>query len=157
MTFLIMGYQVEIIFEKDELKKYNRGETFTDYENLINRKRYEFETLNERNAFYRGLAESNGWIEFEIIKEIQTKEEPKEEEFNYWGFIEKYYPNYYHCDSVLLSNILTRKLDGEEICEKDEEYIKNWDVRKELMKGDKKLLGKAFENFFNTIYPENTI
>ena len=88
MTFLIMGYQVEIIFGKDEVKKYNRGETFTDYENLINRKRYEFETLNERNAFYKGLAESNGWIEFEIIKEIQTKEEPKEEEFNYWSFIE---------------------------------------------------------------------
>lgn len=150
-----MGYQVEIIFGKDEVKKYNRGETFTDYENLINRKRYEFETLNERNAFYKGLAESNGWIEFEIIKEIQTKEEPKEEEFNYWSFIENYYPNYYHCDSVLLSNILTRKLDGEEICEKDEEYIKNWDVRKVLMELDKELLGEAFENYFNKAFPED--
>lgn len=75
----------------------------------------------------------------------------------YWDFIVKYYPNYYHCDNILLSDILTRKLDGEEICKSDEEYIKDWDVRKELIKLDKKLLVKAFKNFFNTIYPENTI
>lgn len=148
-----MGYIVEIVFGKEEVKKYRRGETFTGYENLINRKRFEFETLAERNAFYKGLSESNGWIEFEIIKEIQTKEEPKEEDFDYWGFIVKYYPNYYHCDSVLLSDILTRKLDGEEICESDEEHIKDWDVRKVLMELDKELLGEAFENYFYQAYP----
>jgi hypothetical protein len=54
---------------------------------------------------------------------------------------------------VLLSDILTRKLHGEEICKKDEEYIKDWDVRKELMELDKELLGKAFENYFNQAYP----
>jgi hypothetical protein len=154
--FLHMGYIVEIIFGKDEVNKYHRGEKFTDYENLIHKKRFEFETLAERNAFYKGLSESNGWVEFEIIKEIQTKETPTEEVFNYWGFIEKYYPNYYHCNSILLSDILTRKLDGEEICEKDEEYIKDWDVRKELMELDKELLGKAFENYFNQTYPEKS-
>jgi hypothetical protein len=148
-----MAYSVEIIFGKNEVKKYHRGETFTGYENLINRKRFLFETLAERNAFYKGLSESNGWIEFEIIKEIENKEEPKEEEFDYWGFIIKYYPGYDHCDSVLLSDILTRKLHGEEICKKDEEYIKDWDVRKELMELDKELLGKAFENYFNQAYP----
>ncbi len=148
-----MAYSVEIIFGKNEVKKYHRGETFTGYENLINRKRFSFETLAERNAFYKGLSESNGWIEFEIIKEIENKEEPKEEEFDYWGFIIKYYPGYDHCDSVLLSDILTRKLHAEEICEKDEEYIKDWDVRKELMELDKELLGKAFENYFNQAYP----
>ena len=68
--------------------------------------------------------------------------------FNYWDFIEKYYPGYFHCDSILLSDILTRKLDGEEICEEVEEYIKDWDARKELLQLDKELLGKAFENFF---------
>lgn len=73
----------------------------------------------------------------------------------YWDFIEKYYPNYSHCNNILLSDILTRKLDGEEISESDEKYIKDWDVRKELMELDKELLGKAFENFFYTIYPEN--
>lgn len=150
-----MAYHIEIIFGKDEFKKYNRGETFTDYENLINRKRYEFETLNERNAFYKGLAESNGWIYYEIVKEIQTRKERKEKDFDYWGFIEKYYPNYYHCDSVLLSDILTRKLNGEEICKKDEEYIKDCDIRKVLMELDKELLGEAFEDYFNQAFPDD--
>ena len=149
-----MAYSVEIIFGKNEVKKYHRGETFTGYENLINRKRFSFETLAERNAFYKGLSESNGWIEFEIIKEIENKEEPKEEEFDYWGFIEKYYPGYYTCDNVLLSDILTRKLNGEHVRKKDRKYIKNWDIRKELLELDKELLSIAFENFFNTIYPE---
>ena len=154
-----MSYIVEIIFGKEQVIKYSQGESLSDYENLIHKKMYEFETLLERNNFYKGLSESNGWTEFEIINEYKTKSINEDEEptFDYWRFIEKYYPNYSHCDSILLSDILTRKLDGEEICEKDEEYIKNWDVRKELMKLDKKLLGKSFENFFNTIYPENTI
>lgn len=34
---------------------------------------------------------------------------------NYWSFIEAYYPNYYSCDSILLSDILLRKLEGEVI------------------------------------------
>jgi hypothetical protein len=153
---LTMPYQVEIIFGKDELKKHKQGKSFTDYENLINRKQFYFATVGERNAFYKGLSESNGWMEFEIIKEFETKsiEEPKEEDFDYWGFITKYYPNYDHCDSILLSDILTRKLNGEEICENDEEYIKDWDVKKELMELDKELLGKAFENYFYQAYPE---
>lgn len=149
-----MGYIIEIIFGKNEVKKYRRGEEFTDYENLIHKKKFEFETLAERNAFYKGLSESSGWVEFEIIKEIQTKETPVELEFNYWRFIEKYYPNYHHCDNILLSDILTRKLNGEEICEKDEDYIKDWDVRKELIELDKVLLGIAFENYFNQTYPK---
>ncbi|WP_297515396.1 hypothetical protein [Flavobacterium sp.] len=151
-----MGYIIEIIFGKNEVKKHRLGEEFTDYENLIHKKRFEFETLAERNAFYNGLSESSGWIEFEIIEEIQTNETHKDEEFNYWSFIEKYYPNYNHCDSVLLSDILTRKLNDDEISEKDEEYIKDWDVRKELMKLDKELLGKAFEIYFNQVYPEKS-
>ena len=54
----------------------------------------------------------------------------------------------------MLSDILTKKLDGEKILEKDEEYIKDWDVRKELLEVDKELLCKAFENYFDSIYPE---
>lgn len=153
---MLMGYIIEIIFGINEVKKHRLGEEFTDYENLIHKKRFEFETLAERNAFCKGLSESNGWVEFEIIKEIQTKETPVEIEFNYWRFIEKYYTNYHHCDNILLSDILTRKLNGEEICEKDEDYIKDWDVRKELMELDKKLLGIAFENYFNQTYPKKS-
>lgn len=154
-----MGYTVEIIFGKEQVIKYSLGESLSDYENLIHRKQYEFDTKSERNNFYKGLSEGNGWAEFEIIKESQINsiKEDDEPTFDYWRFIEKYYPNYDHSDSVLLSDILSRKLSGQEISEVDETYIKDWDVRKELMKLDKELLGKAFENFFNTIYPENII
>ncbi|QBZ98575.1 hypothetical protein [Flavobacterium sangjuense] len=155
-----MGYSVEIIFGKEQVIKFRQGESLSDYEKLIHRKQFVFETLSERNNFYKGLSESNGWTDFEIINEYQTKlnkDEENEPTFDYWRFIEQYYPNYDHSDSILLSDILTRKLSGQEICESDEEYIKGWDVRKELMELDKELLGKAFENFFNTIYPENTI
>lgn len=42
---------------------------------------------------------------------------------NYWSFIETYYPNYYSCDAILLSDILLRKLEGEIIDANDEALI----------------------------------
>lgn len=71
----------------------------------------------------------------------------------YWSFIEEYYPNYSSCDNILLSDILSRKLDGQEICEEDEEMIKDWNVKKELLELDQKLFSKALENFLNIEYP----
>jgi len=127
-----MGYTVEIIFGKEEVLKYQQGIPLSDYENLINKKKYEFDTLAERNAFYKGLGETVGWTEFEVIKEHYSKPTVEDETtFDYWDFIVKYYPGYDHCE--------------------------DWDVRKVLMELDKELLGKAFENFFTTIYPDNTI
>ncbi|SEF48065.1 hypothetical protein [Flavobacterium urumqiense] len=151
-----MSYHTKIIFGKEQVRKFYNKEPFNDLEKSINFKQYVFDTKAERNAFYKGIAESIGRLEFEVTNEFEDKiDEEKEEEskFDYWAFIEKYYPKYYSCDSVLLSDILTRKLDGEEICEKDEEYIKEWDVRKELFELDKELLCEAFENFFNIVYP----
>ena len=107
---------------------------------------------------YKGIDEAMGWLEFRVIKEFEekdNKDKEDEDKFDYWAFIEKYYPKYYHCDTVLLSDILTRKLNGGEICEEDEEYIKDWDIRKELFEVDKELLLEAFKNYFNIIYPEN--
>jgi hypothetical protein len=80
--------------------------------------------------------------------------EVQKSKFDYWSFIEEYYPKYSNCDKVLLSDILTKKLNGEAICKEDEEYIKDRDVRKELFDLDKELLCEAFENFFNTVYPQ---
>ncbi|PWA11329.1 hypothetical protein [Flavobacterium laiguense] len=71
---------------------------------------------------------------------------------NYWPFIETYYPNYYSCDQILLSDILARKLEGEEICEEDEEMIKDWDVKAELLKLDQAIMQKAMENYFDIKY-----
>lgn len=67
---------------------------------------------------------------------------------SYWGFIESYYPNYFSSNEILLSDILTRKLDGEEICEADEEMIKDWDIELESLNLDKEILEKALENYF---------
>ncbi|MFV8464093.1 hypothetical protein [Flavobacterium sp. LB1P62] len=74
-------------------------------------------------------------------------EAPKRDNFCYWTFIEKYYPKYYSCDNILLSDILNRKLQGEEVCEEDEEMIKDWDVKAELVELDKKIFLKALSNF----------
>ncbi|STO14783.1 hypothetical protein [Flavobacterium hibernum] len=154
-----MKYLAEIIFGKDQIKKYHNNETLNDCEKIINLKKYTFETWVERNAFYKGIGEAMSWLEFEVIKEFEEndhKEEKEDEDkFDYWAFIEKYYPKYSHCNNVLLSDILTRKLYGEEISESDEKYIKDWDVRNELFEVDKDLLCKAFENYFNISYPEN--
>lgn len=153
-----MSYYTKIIFGKDQVRKYHNKEEFTDFEKNINFKQYVFETKAERNAFYKGVAESMGRLEFEVINEFEDTNNHENEDkskFDYWAFIEKYYPKYYSSDSVLLSDILIRKLGGKEICEKDEEYIKDWDVRKELFEIDKELLCEAFENFFNIVYPEN--
>lgn len=154
-----MKYLAEIIFGKDQVRKFHNNEPLDDFEKIINLKKYNFESRAERNAFYKGIGEAMGWLEFEVIKEFEEKDgkEEKEEDdkFDYWAFIEKYYPKYSHCNSVLLSDILTRKLYGEEISESDEEYIKDWDVRNELFEVDKELLCKAFENYFNISYPKD--
>lgn len=152
-----MKYLAEIIFGKDQVRKFHNNEPLNDFEKIINLKRYNFESRAERNAFYKGIGEAMGCLECEVIKECEEKDGKEEKEdddkFDYWAFIEKYYPKYYHCDNVLLSDILTRKLVGEEICEQDEENIKDWDIRKELFEVDKELLCKAFENYFNIAYP----
>lgn len=152
-----MSYCTKIIFGKEQVRKHNNREAFADFETSVNLKKYTFDTKAERSAFYDGVAESIGRFEFEVVEEFEDKSiQEKEDEckFEYWAFIEKYYPKYHSCDNILLSDILTKKLDGEEICESDEEYIKDWNVRKELFKLDKELLCKAFENFFNIAYPK---
>ena len=152
-----MSYHTKIVFGKEQVRKFYNKELFNDLEKSINLKKFTFDTRAERSAFYKGIAESTGRLEFEVISEFEDKvEDEKEEEskFDYWAFIEQYYPKYSSSDSILLSDILTRKLDGEEICDQDEEYIRDWDVRKELFELDKELLCVAFENFFNTVYPE---
>lgn len=71
---------------------------------------------------------------------------------DYWSFIESYYPKYDSCDQILLSDILARKLEGQEIDIKDEENIKDWDVKAELLKLDKTIMQKAMENYFEIKY-----
>ena len=73
---------------------------------------------------------------------------------NYWSFIEAYYPNYYSCDAVLLSDILLRKLEGEVIDENDEALIEECDIKKQLLELDSIIMEKAMKNYFAIHYPE---
>mgnify|MGYP000974632571 CR=1 FL=1 len=73
---------------------------------------------------------------------------------NYWSFIEAYYPNYYSCDSILLSDILLRKLEGEVIDENDEALIEGWDIKKKLLELDTIIMEKAMKNYFAMHYLE---
>lgn len=81
-----------------------------------------------------------------MTSQLQTKKS------NYWYFIEAYYPSYYSCNNILLTDILTKKLDGEEICGKDEEMIKDWDMKAELFKLDQAIISQAMENYFKIMY-----
>ena len=73
---------------------------------------------------------------------------------NYWSFIEAYYPNYYSCDSILLSDILLRKLEGEVIDENDEALIEGWDIKKKLLELDSIIMEMAMKNYFAIHNPE---
>ena len=80
-------------------------------------------------------------------------EAPKRHDFYYWTFIENYYPNYYSCDDILLSNILLGKLEGQEICNEDEVIVQDWDIKKQLLELDKDIFSKALKNYFEIKYP----
>lgn len=67
---------------------------------------------------------------------------------DYWSFIEAYYPNYYSCESILLSDILLRKLEGEVIDANDEALIAGWDIKKKLLELDSTIMEKAMKNCF---------
>lgn len=73
---------------------------------------------------------------------------------NNWSFIETYYPNYYSCESILLSDILLRKLEGEVIDANDEALIDGWDIKKKLIELDTMIMEKAMENYYAIHYPE---
>ena len=67
-----------------------------------------------------------------------------------WSYIEQYYPNYYSSDEILLSDILTRKIEGEEIDPKDEEMILGWNVQETLATIDQNIFNKAMKNYLRT-------
>lgn len=75
---------------------------------------------------------------------------------NYWDFIAAYLPGYESDDRVLLSDILFRFLNNEEVNEKDIAYIKselkNTDgVIAELKRIDLMLLSEAMDSYYEKI------
>src|SRR5690606_10887444 len=84
-----MKYLVKIIFGKEQVMKYHNNETLTDYEKIINVKKYTFETQLERNSCYKGIGEAISWLEFLIINEFEEEdhieEKESEDKFDYWA------------------------------------------------------------------------
>ncbi|MGO4820075.1 MULTISPECIES: hypothetical protein [unclassified Flavobacterium] len=68
-----------------------------------------------------------------------------------WTFIEKYYPKYYSCSDILMSDILTRKMTGEQVCDEDEEMIKDWNIEAELFKLNQIIFSKALSNYISLL------
>lgn len=69
----------------------------------------------------------------------------------YWDFVVQYLPDYYHRDEVLISDIFTRYLDGEEVCQED---IDNYftgrsleEIEAEYQENETNLFNEAYENF----------
>lgn len=68
-----MTHTLKIIFGKEQvLKAYNK-ESFTKEEEKLNIKEYKFESIEEKDAFIKGLNEAIGWTEF-CIPELELCE-----------------------------------------------------------------------------------
>lgn len=61
-----MKHRVKIIFGKEQVNKYLTGESLSAEDMTLNVKTYEFDTVEEKNAFIKGIEESIGWAECHI-------------------------------------------------------------------------------------------
>ncbi|MDD8019126.1 MAG: hypothetical protein PHP42_12185 [Bacteroidota bacterium] len=63
-----MPYEIQILFGKSEIAKYQLGEELTASEKEINLKSFSFEEKNEAKAFLKGVNEGIGWTECCLVK-----------------------------------------------------------------------------------------
>lgn len=76
---------------------------------------------------------------------------------NLWRFFEKYLPNYYSRDDVLLDDILFKYIDGDEVCEEDMKWIEvefNSDktlVKEELVRLETKFATEALRSYYDSL------
>lgn len=68
-----MKHTVKVIFGKEQVIKTYNDEQLTDEEISLYVKDYEFDTLEEKLAFVKGLNEAIGWVEF-CIPELELRE-----------------------------------------------------------------------------------
>jgi hypothetical protein len=65
-----MKQTAKVIFGKEQVIKVYNDEPLTEEEQSLFVKVYEFDTLQEKLAFIKGLNEANGWVEF-CIPELE--------------------------------------------------------------------------------------
>lgn len=63
-----MSYEIQILFGKNEIAKYQLGEELTELEKEINLKSFLFEEKNEVKVFLKGVNEGIGWTEYCVVK-----------------------------------------------------------------------------------------
>jgi hypothetical protein len=68
-----MKHTVKVVFGKEQVIKVYNNQPLTDEEQILFVKEYEFETLQEKLAFIKGMNEAIGWIEF-CIPELELRE-----------------------------------------------------------------------------------
>lgn len=58
-----MKYTLKIVFGKEQVIKVYNNELLTEEESENNLKEYSFTSIEEKNAFIRGVNEAIGWTE----------------------------------------------------------------------------------------------
>lgn len=65
-----MKYTLKVIFGKEQVGKFYGNINLTDEEIKLNVKEYQFNSIEEKYAFIKGLGEAIGWVDY-CIPEIE--------------------------------------------------------------------------------------
>lgn len=63
-----MKHSIKIIFGKEQINKFLSDIPFSAEAESLNEKEYNFETVDELNAFVKGVNETVGWLECYIVE-----------------------------------------------------------------------------------------
>lgn len=81
---------------------------------------------------------------------------------DFWQFICDYMPGYYTDDRILQDDILTRYIEGEEVCDSDIKWIEetfpsNKDIINELARLEAQFLNEAIHAYYKEYAKEHRI
>lgn len=109
-------------------------------------------TIKPMSSLHYVTTASHLSSKIKVLKELLT-EIPSI--VTYWDFIEENYPNYSSSDEILLSDILNRFLDNEEICESDRKMIDDIGTKEEVQEFFIQHETKLFEEALRNSLKEN--
>lgn len=62
-----ISHKIIVVFGQEQVNKIFEGAIFTDEEKQQFVKRFDFETLKEKEAFIKGMETASGWIGYFVI------------------------------------------------------------------------------------------